>query len=335
MRTHPSKGWKGGGGAPNFGQLLRDVGVEWPEANEGDLRSAAAAWHGLAETIRDNYGMANSKAASLTSSNAGAAIDAFESYWQNFGGKKGALPLAANACDAMSSACNQYADGVATTKHKIEEAGAELAATLVIGAIGAFFTFGLSEGISEAAAAGLVATVVSYIDDLAALVGGIVATAGDAVATALTSEAAMSIATAVLSSAAGGVGGAFFGDTAASAVQGLMGDGTISAADMTKDMLVGGLAGGATGGLLGELSDMGGEALSNLLTKAASTVQESDPQMFVNLMTLAKSLEGTTGKVSASVLASVTTQLLMTQQIDAEDVASDQLEELLDRAWGD
>jgi gas vesicle protein len=329
MRTRPSHLFAGGGGAPSGGQILRELHIQWPAANEGDLRSAAAAWHGLAETIRDNYGMANSNATSLTSNNAGAAIAAFESYWQKFGGKQGALPLAANACDAMSSACNQYADGVATAKHKIEEAGAELAATLIIGTIGAIFTFGLSEGIAADAAAGLLAYVVTCIDDLSALVGGIVATAGDAVASALTSEAAMSVATSTLSFAASGVGGTFFGDTAASAVQGLMGDGLISGSDLTKDMLIAGLAGGATGGLLGDLGEQSGEALSKLLMNAASTVQESDPQMFVDMMTLAKSLEGKTAKVSASVLGSVTSQLITAQQINAEAVFSDQLREQL------
>jgi len=335
MRTRPSRSFYGGGGAPSGGQILRELHIPWPAASEGDLRSAAAAWHGLAETIRDNYGTANSKAASLTSNNAGAAIDAFESYWQNFGGQQGALPIAANACDAMSSACSQYADGVAAAKHKIEEAGAAVAATLTIGTIGAFFTFGLTEGIADSIAAGLLAEVVTTIDALSTLVGGIAATFGDVVAGALSSEAAMSITSAVLSGAFTGVGGTFFSDTAASAVQGLMSDGLISAGDLTKDMLVAGLTGGATGGLLGELGDMSAEQLSNLLTKAASTVQESNPQMFVDLMTLAKGLEGMTGKVSAGVLASVTTQLIMTQQIDAEGVASDQLEELLERAWGD
>jgi hypothetical protein len=63
-------------------------------------------------------------------------------------------------------------------------------------------------------------------------------------------------------------------------------------------------------------------------------VQYSDPQMFVDMMTLANSLAGRTGNVSASVLASVMSQLLTTQQIDAEGVASDQLQDMLKRAWG-
>ena len=335
MRTRPSHLFSDGGGGLSGGQILRELHIPWPAANEGDLRSAAAAWHGLAETIRDNYGMANSNAASLTSNNTGAAIDAFESYWQNFGGTNGALPVAANACDAMSSACSKYADAVASAQHKIEEAGAEVAATLIIGTIGAFFTFGLTEGIADSVAAGLLAEVVTTIDALSALVGGIVATAGDVVADALSSEAAMSITSSVISGAFTGVGGTFFSDTAANTVQGLMGDGMMSAGEMTKDMLVAGLAGGATGGLLGELGDMSAEQLSNLMTKAASTVQFSNPQMFVDMMTLAKILSGTTGKVSAGVLASVTSQLIMAQQIDAEGVASDQLEDMLERALGD
>jgi hypothetical protein len=316
---------------PSVGSILRELHIPWPAANEGSLRAAAAAWHSLAETIRDNYGQANSNAASLTSNNAGAAIDAFENYWQKFGGQKGALPLGARACDAMASACSQYADAVASTKNRIEEAGAEVAATLVIGTIGAFFTFGATEGIADSVAAGLAATVAGYIDDLTGIVGGIVAAAGDVVADALESDLAASIGSSVLSGAATGIGGTITGDTAQNAVRQLFRDQPLSSADVRQDLIVAGLAGGATGGLLGKLGDLTAGQLSRVLTNTASSVADTDPQLFVDMMTLAKTLEGTTGKVSSGVLASVASQLITTQQISAEGIASDQLEELLER----
>ena len=49
-----------------------------------------------------------------------------------------------------------------------------------------------------------------------------------------------------------------------------------------------------------ELGDMSAEQLSNVMTKAASTVQFSNPQMFVDMMTLAKILSSTTGKVRSA-----------------------------------
>jgi hypothetical protein len=130
----------------------------WPAANEDALRDAATDWHRLAEAIRDNYGPASSAADSLTLNNAGAAITAFENYWQKFGGRKGALPLGAEACDAMSAACTNYARDVAAVKRLIEERALEIGAILVVGAIGAFLTFGATEAAADTLAAGLAAS---------------------------------------------------------------------------------------------------------------------------------------------------------------------------------
>jgi hypothetical protein len=51
----------------------------------------------------------------------------------------------------------------------------------------------------------------------------------------------------------------------------------------------------------------------------------------VDMVTLANKLQGMSGKVSTGVFASVASQLLTAQQVDAEGVTSDQLEELLER----
>src|SRR5580700_9791144 len=165
------------------GSILRDLHIPWPAANEGDLHTAAATWKSLANTIRDDYGKANSTAQGLVSNNEGKAITAFENYWAKYAGAKGALPVAAQACDAMAGACTKYANAVAETKTKIEQAGAEVAATLIVGTIGAFFTFGATEGIADSVAA------------------------GDAVADVLASGAAASVGSSILSGAAAGVGG--------------------------------------------------------------------------------------------------------------------------------
>jgi hypothetical protein len=332
---------------PSGGQLLRELHIPWPAANEGSLRTAAADWHSLAETIRDNYGQANSNAASLTSNNSGTAINAFETYWDKIGGKSGALPRAADACDVMSKACTQYADAVATTKSKIEEAGAEVAATLVVGTALAFFTFGATEGIADSVAASLLATVAGYIEELAATVSDLVlsagtyvtqaladliATAGTAVGEALTSETATGLASSVLSGTASGVGSAAGTDAATDAFNQLTGDKPLSSGDVAKDLLVAGVAGGGTAGLLSKLGEMSATQVSRLLSNSATGVSESNPQLYVDMMTLSKQLEGTSGKVTAGVLSSVASQLITAQQVNAEGVVSDQLVDAMSRA---
>jgi hypothetical protein len=325
--------------------LLRELHIPWPAANEGDLHTAASTWHNLAETIRDNYGMANSNAQGLATNNEGKAISAFETYWSKYAGAKGALPVAAQACDAMSDACTKYASAVSETKTKIEQAGVEVAATLILGTIGAFFTFGATEGIADSVAAGLLATVAGYIEELGSVVGAAVVdisttvgwaivTAGDAVADVLASGAAASVGSSVLSGAAAGVGGNAFALAEENSLRQLFGEEPLSAGDITKDLLVSGLAGGATGGLLGKLGDMSAEQISNVLTKAADSVATSNPQQFVDLMTLAKQLQGTTGKVSVGTLSTVASQLLTTQEINANELSRDQLVDALKRAAG-
>lgn len=316
---------------PNIGSILRELHIPWPAADEGALREAAAAWHGLAEAIRDNHGRANSAAASLTSNNEGAAIDTFENYWHKFGASKGALPLGAQACDAMSDACDKYANAVADTKRKIEEAGAEVAATLIVGTIGAFFTFGATEAAADSVAAWLAATAADAIAGLGELAGGIAATAAAAVAAAVESEAAVGLIAAGISGAATGVGGAILADNATDAVRELFGEEPLTSSEVAKDVLIAGLAGGATGGVLGKLGEMGAPQVARLLSNAASSVRESDPQLFVDMMTLSNKLQGTTGKVTVGLLSSAASQLITVQQLDGKGIASDQLEELLQR----
>jgi hypothetical protein len=336
--THTSSGSGSG-----IGPLLRELHIPWPEANENTLNSAASDWHSLAEAIREANGLANSNAQSVTSNNQGSAIDAFEKYWSQFGGPKGALPAAASACDAMSTACSKYASAVSSTKHKIEEAGAEVAATLILGTIGAFFTFGATEGVADSVAAGLMATVTGFMDDLAGAAGdavwGISQTAaagiwggGNILVDALGSEAATTLTSGVISGSLTGMGGSMTSSIATDSINALYGEEPLSPSDLLKDLLIGGLAGGATGGLLGAAGEMTTEQLAQVLRNAADTVQDTNPQQYVDMVTLANRLQGMTGKITTGVFASVASQLLTTQQLDAEGVTSDQLEELLEKA---
>lgn len=306
----------GGGGA---GALLRRLHIPWPAADENKLREAAAAWHDLAETIRDSYGTANRVAVSVMTNNAGAAINAFEDHWQKYGRKgSGALPLAATACAAMSSACSDYADAVAHIKSKIEEAGLEVAAVLTAGTIGAFFTFGATEEAAGAIAAGLLSRVVALINDLA----------GTAFEVSQTAEAVVGSA---LAGIPVGAVGTLSADAGVSAVRAAFGDELLSVAETRSDVLKGLLAGGV-GGFLGKVGELSSAQLAKLLSAQASTVATSDPQLFVDMMQLSKSLSGATGRVATGVAADAATQLMLSQQLNARDLTGGALEKALEES---
>jgi hypothetical protein len=328
---------------PDIGQILRDFDIPWPAADEGSLREAASIWHGLAETIRDNYGQANSSVESLTSDNAGAAIDAFTSYWQKLGGTKGALPLGAEACDAIANTCTSYADAVADAQHRIEEAGEELAAVLVIGTIGAIISFGATEGAAAVAASELAAYAAGVIEGIAEIIGAAFAqfsvtigaailTAGDAVSGVLDTELAMSITSSAIAAGAGsGVIGSVYNLASNSITRALNGEQQLNTADTVHDVMQAGYT-GAAGGMLGQLGEMTCGQVADMLTNSAQTVAASDPQLYMSMMTLAKQLEGLAGKITTGIAASAASQLIAARHIDAEGVVSDVLTDRLTAA---
>jgi hypothetical protein len=70
--------------------------------------------------------------------------------------------------------------------------------------------------------------------------------------------------------------------------------------------------------------------LSTLLANAADGVSSTDPQLASSLLELSRQVTGTTGKISISVLSSAASQLIVSQHLDAEGLASDQLQSLLE-----
>jgi hypothetical protein len=317
---------------PDVGSILRELHIPWPAANEGSLREAAASWTSLAETIRDNHGMTNSAAASLTSNNSGQAIDAFESYWSKFGGNSGLLPRGAGACDAMAKACNQYADAVGEAKRKIEEAGAEVAAALVVGTIGAFFTFGATEAVADSIAAGLTDTVADIFFWLGDQVGLILDDAMYTVAQAVSTDVAQSIVMGGVVGAFTGAGGTVFSDTAEDAVRQLFGEKPLTQAEAAKDVFLYGAVGGGLTGSLAKVGELTATQLSQLLTSGSTAIMGSDSYLAEKMAGLAQFLYGTSGKVSAGVLATATSQLALAQQLDAQGIISDQLQDFLTHA---
>jgi hypothetical protein len=318
---------------PGLGQGARhQLTTAGPAANEGDLQQAATIWTNLAETIRDNYATANSAASSLVNSNSGQAIDAFEKYWDKFGGKSGALLNLANSCDQMASACSHYATSVGQAKHEIEVAAAEVIATLAFAAAAAIFTFFATEAAAAAVVTWLTETVANILVWLATVAGDAVAIYLDGLGALVSSELVTSLLTAGVTGSATAVGSTVGGDSADNAVRQLTGQQQLSAADVQKDVLVAGAEGGFLSGTLGSLGEMTGEQLSRLLVNGSAAVASTDPATAMQMASLAQLLAGKTGQVSAGVLASVTSQLYTAQQISAQGVVSDQLQDQLIKA---
>lgn len=333
----------------DIGDILRDLGVPWPEADETRLREAAQYWKQLAEACHDACEYGNRASRAVTDNNAGEAIDAFERYWNKFGDRKGALPLAAQACDELSKACDQCADAVAELKQKIEHAGEETLAAagiIAVGVVGTVVTVGVSDGIADTVAAGLVSTAVDLITTestanwiidfgtgLSETIGLLSETAGDSIA-----EATASLATGGYvdgaASVVGGFGSGFAGGAAGNllmdSLAGLVGQKPESGTKLLKDLAEAGLENGV-GGVLTKLQEVPAARLADIADEMARSVETSDPQRFVSLTELARQIRGTLGTISRSTLASLASQFIVTQHADATNIVSDNLTDQLDR----
>jgi len=163
--------------------ILNDVGIPWPDADSGKAREAARAWSALAQAASEAMSLGGSAAATLTARNTGAAMDAFSNYWASVGGPYEAcvggsqtamLPVLADACNALSAACEQFADAVDQVKSKLEETAAEIAAALAAGAAATFFTLGISDAVADGVTAALVAAGFDAIGTFGATVASII-----------------------------------------------------------------------------------------------------------------------------------------------------------------
>lgn len=212
-------------------KIVDMTGMWWPDADAGRLRQVADAWRALASALDSATAAANRAAQAVIGGNQGPAIEAFHTFWnQYYDGGRGALPDTAQACRQLAEGCDKFADEIDKAKHKLEEEAAVIGATLIAGTALAFFTAGLS----EAAAAGVSASLVAAAETVGVTVS---ATVADIAATTLT--------------------GVVFGAVESTAVDALVaqpvrmafGDGGFSGTELLSAAETGGFTGGVAGGL--------------------------------------------------------------------------------------
>jgi uncharacterized protein YukE len=290
------------------------LGIPWPAADSGNLFEAGDQWTRLGNGIRDIVAPADSQAASIASNNQGKAVDAFESYWQSYGGRRGELASLADACENVATACYRYAEAVNAAKRQIEEAGAEFAAVLIAGTIAAFFSFGATEEAADAIGAALLAgvrTVMSWfsVSEVPAIASDLIATVSQMLAMAM----AGGFSTNVTLLAADLVKTAF-GEALPPAAEELMED----------------LKGMGTGVIAGPLGELGGAAAENMSKQleeigdgiASGKIKVADPAVAGQFLWLAD-VVGAGGKAAADLSANAVGQLVVNHELSMQDLSSD------------
>jgi hypothetical protein len=139
-------------------EVLNAVGIPWPDADTGKARQAGQDWKGLGMAAQAALDQGNNAANVLCANNTGQAMAAFSQYWDEFGGtgKTANLEVLVGCCNAMSEACDNFADAVDKAKSDLEEKAAEIGAAIGGGIALTLFTAGMS----DAAASGVVAAIV-------------------------------------------------------------------------------------------------------------------------------------------------------------------------------
>ena len=163
----------------SFAEALNMCGIPWPDADTDKVRQAADAWRAIASAAEDAATAGNNIKNSITENNSGPAISAFAQLWDALGGKSDTadLPLLVKACGLLATACDQFADAVEDTKHKLETIGIELAASIAGAAVGTVLTLGISDAVGAAATGALAATAAADFAFLGTTVAEIAGTA--------------------------------------------------------------------------------------------------------------------------------------------------------------
>ncbi len=159
------------GGDEAVDKVVSTVGLWWPDAEEGDIRTAADAWDQLAAALdraRDaGRGGANQALANWR----GSAAGQFETYWSGY--DRAALPQTAQGCRDLAGGLREYADAVERAKEEVYVLAAEIGASVAIGAALAVFTFGTSAAAAGGAVVALRAAAMGIATRLTATVGSI------------------------------------------------------------------------------------------------------------------------------------------------------------------
>ncbi|MEW1829450.1 DUF6531 domain-containing protein [Streptomyces sp. NPDC088196] len=158
-------------------KILLHLGLWWPEADSGKLRSAATAWRTFADAVDDVRGPVQQSASSIIHNNTGESIEAFDKFWGRYAKDKdtGWLSDLAGSGRQMATALDKFADAIDDAINKLWTQIGIDAAVIAGGVALAFFTAGLASGAAVAAAdlviefgAGLGVAVSTTIAEIAA-----------------------------------------------------------------------------------------------------------------------------------------------------------------------
>ena len=135
-------------------KILLDLGLWWPEADSGKLRSAATAWRTFADAVDDVRGPVQQSASSIIHHNTGESIEAFGKFWGRYAKDKdsGWLKDLADSGREMAKALDKFADAIDDAINKLWTQIGIDAAVIAGGVALAFFTAGLASGAAVAAA---------------------------------------------------------------------------------------------------------------------------------------------------------------------------------------
>ena len=135
-------------------KILLHLGLWWPEADSGKLRSAADAWRTFAGAVDDVRAPVHRSASSIVHHNTGESIAAFEKFWDRYakGEDGGWLSDLADSSREMAKALDKFADAIDDAITKLWTQIGIDAAVIAGGVALAFFTAGLASGAAVAAA---------------------------------------------------------------------------------------------------------------------------------------------------------------------------------------
>lgn len=211
-------------------EIVSEVGLWWPSADEDGLREAARAWDRMAAALDRAVDVGRAGTAQATARWQGPAAGTFARAWQQH---ETTLHDDAAGARALSAALTGYADAVADAKRRVEELAITAGATIVAGVGLAWLTFGTSAAAAAGVSAGLVA-------------------AASAIGVELSATAATIISGALVGVVFGAVEGAVVDMAVTQPLRvEAFHDGGYSASEATTSAVTGGLFSGALGGIAG------------------------------------------------------------------------------------
>ncbi|HEY2220968.1 hypothetical protein [Actinomycetospora sp.] len=220
-------------------EIVSEVGLWWPSADEDGLREAAQAWDRMATALDRAVDVGRTGAAQAGAHWHGDAAGRFAGTWAQH---ETTLHDDAAGARALGAALREYADAVGDVKRRVEELAITAGATIVAGVGLAWLTFGTS----AAAAAGVSASLVA---------------AAGAIGVELSATAATIISGALVGVVFGAVEGAVVDMAVAQPLRvQAFHDGGYSASEVTTSAMTGGLFSGVLGGIAGAVARPAGAA---------------------------------------------------------------------------